>query len=155
MVQTKLDEEFGQEVADELQPLLADLIMLALQAKQAHWNVTGPLFQPVHEHLDKIVEDARTWSDEVAERVVTVGVPAAGQVTDVTRGSTLAPLPDGILSDADVVGLIADRVAGVASRGRSAVNRLGEIDIISQDIVIEIVKGLEKHLWMLRNQLRD
>ena len=29
------------KVADDLQATLVDLIDLALQAKQAHWNVTG------------------------------------------------------------------------------------------------------------------
>jgi starvation-inducible DNA-binding protein len=155
MAQAKLNEEFGQEVAGELRPLLADLIVLSLQAKQAHWNVTGPLFMPVHEQLDKIVDDLRTWSDEVAERVVTAGVPAAGQVADLARESKLDPLPDGSLTDARVIALMVERVGRVAARGRNAANRLGEIDIISQDIVIEIVKGLEKHQWMLREQLRD
>lgn len=155
MEQTRFNEEFGQKVAGELRPLLADLIVLSLQGKQAHWNVTGPLFIPVHEQLDKIVDDLRTWSDEVAERIVTVGVPAAGQLAALTRESKLEPLPDGSLTDARVIALMVDRVGQVASRGRNAANRLGEIDIMSQDIVIEIVKGLEKHLWMLREQLRD
>jgi starvation-inducible DNA-binding protein len=155
MAKSAINEEFGRKVAGEFRPLLADLIVLSLQAKQAHWNVTGPLFMPVHEQLDKIVDDLRTWSDEVAERVVTLGVPAAGQVADLTRESKLEPLPDGSLVDGRAVALMVDRVGQVASRAREAANRLGEVDIISQDIAIEIVRGLEKHLWMLREQLRD
>jgi len=44
------------------------------------------------------------------------------------------------------------RVAGVASRARQAAERLGDLDIASQDLIIEIVRGLEKHQWMLRAQ---
>jgi DNA-binding ferritin-like protein len=32
-------------------------------------------------------------------------------------------------------------------------DRLGEIDLASQDVVIEVVRELEKQLWMLRASL--
>ncbi len=146
----------SQEVRDrdvgELQPLLADLIALSLQGKQLHWNVTGPLFSPVHTQLDKIVDDARVWSDDVAERMVAIDVPANGQATDVVKESSLAPLAGGSITDRQAISLIAGRVAAVTSRSRLSMDRLGELDLASQDLVIEIVRGLEKHLWMLRAQ---
>ena len=40
--------------ADALQATLVELIDLSLQAKQAHWNVVGPAFKPVHEFLDEL-----------------------------------------------------------------------------------------------------
>jgi starvation-inducible DNA-binding protein len=139
-------------VAAELQPLLADLINLSLQGKQAHWNVTGPLFQPVHTQLDTIVDDARGWADDVAERMVTVGTSAAGQAADVEMGSSIERLPDGNITDKQAISMMADRMATVVARARKAMDRLGEVDLVSQDLVIEVVGGLEKHLWMLRVQ---
>ena len=150
---TDLSYEVQTKVGTELQALLADLIDLSLQGKQAHWNVVGPLFQSVHVQLDSIVDDARIWADDVAERKVTIDLAADGQAGDVAMQSRLEPLPQGYIADREAVALMERRVAGVASRARGAAERLGDLDLASQDLIIEIVRGLEKHQWMLRAQL--
>ncbi len=154
MVSTSIDvsSEVQTKVAAELQVLLADLIDLSLQGKQAHWNVVGPLFQSVHAQLDNIVDDARMWADDVAERKVTIDLAADGQPSDVATQSRLEPLPQGYIADSEAVALMERRVAGVASHARQAAERLGDLDLASQDLIIEIVRGLEKHQWMLRAQ---
>jgi starvation-inducible DNA-binding protein len=149
----QLTRQALDKIAAWLQPFLADLIALSLQGKEAHWNVVGPLFPLVHAQMDQVVDHAREWADDVAERMVALGIPAAGQACDVARGSSLLPLPDGILSDRDAVALIAEQVAILASRGRTAMEQLADVDLVSQDLVIEIVRGLEKDLWMLRAQI--
>lgn len=154
MVSTSIDlsYEVQTKVAAELQALLADLIDLSLQGKQAHWNVVGPLFQSVHVQLDKIVDDARIWADDVAERKLALDLAADGQPGDVARQSRLEPLPPGYIADREAVALMEGRVAGVASCARQAAERLGDLDLASQDLVIEIMRGLEEHQWMLRAQ---
>jgi starvation-inducible DNA-binding protein len=149
---TELNPDVRNRVAGQLQPLLVDLIALGLQGKQAHWNVAGPFFQSVHAQLDQIVDDARAWSDDVAERMVTIGVPACGQAPDVVHQSPLDPLPEGTITDKQAISLICDRIGMVAARVRRAADSLGDQDIASQDMVLEILRGLEKHLWMLRAQ---
>ena len=144
-----------EKIAAELRPVLADLIDLSLQGKQAHWNVTGPFFQSVHNQMDKIVDDARGWADEVAERIVAVGATASGQVDDVAKVSSLDPLPSGTLGDQQALALVAQRVESVVFRVRAVMERLGDIDLVSQDLITGIVGGLEKHLWMLRAQIRS
>ncbi len=141
-----------QQIAAELQPILVNLIDLALQGKQAHWNVVGPRFLTLHEQLDKLVEDLREWSDEVAERLRAIEFPAEGQSGTVTKQSSLQALPSGNIPDHELVKQIADRVAAVAALGRAAITRLEAIDQVSQDVLIGIVEGLEKHLWMFRAQ---
>jgi hypothetical protein len=34
-------------------------------------------------------------------------------------------------------------------------DRLGELDAASQDVVIEVVRALEEQLWMIRAQFPD
>jgi starvation-inducible DNA-binding protein len=45
------------------------------------------------------------------------------------------------------------KLAEVTARIRSRMDRLGEIDTVSQDVLIETVRELEKQLWMLRASL--
>jgi starvation-inducible DNA-binding protein len=51
-----------------------------------------------------------------------------------------------------VIRELTSRLAAVAERVRSRMDRLGEIDAASQDVVIEVLRELEKQLWMIRSQ---
>ena len=48
---------------------------------------------------------------------------------------------------------LAERLEDVTERIRARMDRLGEIDLASQDVLIEVVRELEKQLWMLRVSL--
>jgi starvation-inducible DNA-binding protein len=41
----------------------------------------------------------------------------------------------------------------VSERARTRMDRLGDIDAASQDVVIDVVRKLEEQQWMLRAQL--
>jgi starvation-inducible DNA-binding protein len=140
------------EAAVPLRPLLADLIVLSLHAKQAHWNVTGPQFRPLHEQFDAIATEARDAYDLVAERLLALGEPADGRMAALLERSGLEEMPAGALPGPKAVGLLLDRVEGVAARAREGIAALGESDPVTQDMVLGIVEGLEKQAWMLRSQ---
>jgi starvation-inducible DNA-binding protein len=78
-----------QRSATELQAVLVDLIDLSLQGKQAHWNVVGPQFRALHLELDDVVESARNWADDVAERLRALGVAADGRPSVVAKDTGL------------------------------------------------------------------
>ena len=78
-----LQDETTAEVTALLQDNLTNLIDLALLMKQAHWNVVGPNFRSIHLQLDEIIDSVRAGSDEVAERIVTLGIPADGRVSTI------------------------------------------------------------------------
>ena len=46
-------------LTNNLQAVLADLIELHIQGKQAHWNIVGPNFRDLHLNLDEVVAIAR------------------------------------------------------------------------------------------------
>ena len=143
----------GSPVTSELQPTLLELIDLSLVAKQAHWNVSGQLFRPLHLEFDEIAEAARTWADDVAERLEAVGTAADGRAASVAGGSGLPAMPEGKIDAATAARLVADRMNEIAERLRERVRRLGDLDPLSQDVLIEVGRGLEKQLWMLHEQI--
>jgi starvation-inducible DNA-binding protein len=132
-----------------------DLVTLSLNTKQAHWHVTGRHFLPVHGQLDALETDVRAWADEVAERSVTLGVPVDGRPSTIGAMSALKELPEGFLSDVAAVTEIGHQVTVVVERIRAALDPLGQADPGSQDLAIEVLRGLEKHLWMLQAQVGD
>ncbi len=134
-----------------LQSSLVELLDLALQGKQAHWNVVGPLFRPVHLELDEIVDSAHAAVDTVAERLSALGEVPDGRVATVAASTSLEPFPAGTVADRDAVKLIGARVELINAHLRERVEGIGA-DPVSQGILIGIEEVFEKHAWMLRVQ---
>jgi starvation-inducible DNA-binding protein len=143
----------GQEIGRELEATLLELIDLALWGKQVHWTVHGPLFRALHERLDELVDSRLELADTVAERAVAVGYWPDGQASAVADDVEEGKLERGPIEDRMALRLLAHRLAVTSEQARSRVDRLGELDPISQDVLIEVVRELEKQLWMSRAQL--
>jgi|GEM_PF-317219 starvation-inducible DNA-binding protein len=131
------------QVAESLQATLVELIDLSLHAKQAHWNLVGPSFKPIHLLLDELTDQYRDWYDEVAERLAAIGVSADGRIATVSAGTPLEPLPAGQLRDQDVLAFFDARVTLVADRVRARLDPIGAHDLLSQHLLLSIVLGLD------------
>src|SRR4051794_30272009 len=148
-----LDRHRRTAVARELQATLVELVDLSLIGKQLHWNIYGRPFKPLHEHLDELVDSWRELSDTVAERAVALGVAPDGRAGTVDAGSGIDPVDAGALDTDTASRELVTRLADVTERIRASMDRLGEIDLASQDVLVEVVRELEKQLWMLRVSL--
>src|SRR5919198_1565188 len=142
-----------EEVGRELQATLVELVDLSLLGKQLHWSVVGALFKPLHEHLDELVDSWRELADTVAERAVALGFAPDGQAGAVSAASEIPAVERGALEADVVVRELVQRLAEVAERIRARMDRLGALDLASQDVLIEVVRALEQQLWMVRAQL--
>jgi starvation-inducible DNA-binding protein len=142
-------------VGRELQAALVELVDLSLIGKQLHWAVSGPLFTSLHLQLDELVDSWRELADTVAERAVALGYVPDGQAQSVAATTQLKPVAQGAIEDHIVVREVTHRIADVSERVRDQMNRVGEADLASQDVLIEVVRVLEKQQWMLRVQLGE
>ena len=145
-----LDRHRRDEVGRELQATLVELVDLSLIGKQLHWNIFGRPFKPLHEHLDELVDSWRELSDTVAERAVALGFAPDGQAEAVNAGSGIEAVETGSLDTDTATRELVYRLADVTERIRARMDRLGEIDLVSQDVLIQVVRELEKQLWMVR-----
>jgi len=148
-----LDEHHRHETGNELQATLVELVDLSLIGKQLHWNIFGRPFKPLHEHLDELVDSWRELSDTVAERAVALGVAPDGRAGTVGAGSGIEPVDAGSLDTDTATRELVTRLADVTERIRARMDRLGDLDLASQDVLVEVVRELEKQQWMLRVSL--
>jgi starvation-inducible DNA-binding protein len=147
--ESSIDPDIASGVAQFLSPVVVNLTALAVDGKQAHWHVRGANFQAVHELLDSIVDHAHDYADTAAERVVALGLPIDARIQTVGAKATTPPLAAGFQqADAVIAQLIASIDATLA-RVRVAVEELGPLDPVSQDVAIEIARGLDKDRWFL------
>ena len=139
---------------EALQSALVELIGLGIQSKQAHWNVHGPNFRPVHLHLDEVVDAAREHADTVAERAAAIGVNPDGRAETIARDAAKARFGSGPVTDKDVVKGMTQLLADVVARLREGIKETEEADPVTQDLLIEAAHELEKHHWMFQAQLK-
>jgi starvation-inducible DNA-binding protein len=131
-----------------LQGQLVDLIELALLGKHLHWNLTGPDFQELHEHLDELVEQWQERSDETAERGRALGVVPDGQVRTIAEHSHFATVAAGEIPTAAVIATLLEVLDEAITRARERMEQSAEYDSVSEDLMIQTVAVLEKQRWM-------
>ncbi|HUB36031.1 MAG TPA: DNA starvation/stationary phase protection protein [Solirubrobacteraceae bacterium] len=141
-----------EQAGEALQATLVDLVDLSLVGKQLHWSVVGPLFRPLHLHLDEMIDAWRDLADTVAERAVALAYWPDGQAEAVV-GAAGGRLERGPIADRSVVEELVSRLSGASERARAGMERLSELDSASEDVLVEVVRTLEEQLWMVRAQL--
>ena len=112
-------------------------------------------FIAIHEMLDPQVDAIRLQSDELAERIATLGGEPLGTPGAIIAGRSW---DDYDINRAPTVQhLVAlDRVySGVIGDHRSAVDKLGDLDKITEDLLIGHLRDLEQFQWFVRAHLKD
>ena len=144
----------SREFDDALQAVLVDLLELAIQGKQAHWNVVGRNFRDTHRILDEIIEAAREFSDTVAERMRALHAVPDGRSDTIAETTTLPEYPQGEIDTAETVDLITVRLEATVATLRGVHDDVDEEDPTSADILHAIIEKLEQFAWMVSAENR-
>lgn len=144
-------EHERREAGHLLQQTLVELIDLALNGKQLHWNIAGHGFRDLHLQLDELIDEWHELADTVAERAVAIGCPVDGRARAVAEQSELQPGAPGSVAVGDAIEILTQRLAVVGELVRERADRAGALDLASQDVLIEVIRALEKQLWLVRS----
>jgi len=151
-IKSPLSEADKEITGNALQATLVDLVDLSLIAKQAHWNVVGSNFRSAHLQLDELVNTARQYVDEVAERANAIGVSPNGKAKTVVESSGVPEYPDNWQSVESTVAAIVDILSALIERLRQRIDETDKSDLVTQDLLIEITRALEEAHWMWQAQ---
>ncbi|WP_353810105.1 Dps family protein [Agromyces sp. SYSU T00194] len=146
--QASSNPDVAAGVAQFLTPVVHQLVALAVNGKQAHWHVRGPNFIAVHELLDDVVAHAQEWSDLAAERVVALGLPIDARLATVAGSGATTPKAGFQQAEPTIEQVIA-QIDLALEKVNAAIDGLDDLDLTSQDIAIEIRRGLDKDRWFL------
>ncbi|MEV6106615.1 DNA starvation/stationary phase protection protein [Streptomyces sp. NPDC051940] len=146
-----LESQARKAVHEALQSALVDLLDLSLQAKQAHWNVSGPLFRELHLQLDEVVGLTRDHADTVAERAAALGAQPDGRASTLAAERALPDVGPGRLSDQRVIDDVTELLGQAAARMRERIADTETADPVTQDLFIGITADLEKQAWFFRS----
>ena len=141
---------------ETLQARLVDGIDLALDVKQAHWNLKGPQFIGIHLMLDGFRDELDDYNDKVAERITQLGGTARGTTQAITSETKLSPYPLDTYAVADHLAALIDRYAVYANAVRQNIDDTDDAgDVGTSDLFTEISRGVDKQLWFLEAHVQE
>jgi len=145
----------AQTIIGLLQGRLSAYNDLHLTLKHVHWNVVGPHFIAVHEMIDPQVELVRGYADEVAERIATLGGSPKGTPGAIIGDRTWDDYSLGRDTSLAHLGALDLVYTGAITDNRKVIAEAGEIDPITEDMVIAQTAELEKFQWFVRAHLES
>lgn len=140
-------------VSDALSRVLADTNILFLKARNYHWNVTGPLFSNLHTLFETIYENLNEGADDIAERIRALGFYSPGSYKEFI---TVSAIKEEMGSPEAL-----DMVRQLTLDHELLIRRTTEVmevahsvkDEGTADLMVERIRLLSKHAWMLRSHL--
>jgi len=150
-----LSKEEGDATANCLQEQLVSLSQLALTLKHVHWNVVGPNFMAIHAMLDPQYEAVGHMVDDLAERIAALGHVPNALPSALVDQSQRDEYP---LARADAIahmGALDLTYQQVITSLRSGINEVGELDAMSEDLLVGQTRELERFHWFVRSHLAD
>jgi starvation-inducible DNA-binding protein len=149
----KGDEERRKSVK-ALQQLTVDLLALHNMYKEAHWDLNGPLFLPLHEYYQRQADFYLQQADLFAERVVQLGDSVDGRCSTIARTTKLAELPEGYLTDDHSLKLLLDRVSVLQKEIYQLIGETEGSDPPTSNKLQDLAYAVDKDLWQLRAHLQ-
>ncbi|MEZ5955846.1 MAG: Dps family protein [Hyphomonadaceae bacterium] len=145
-----------EKIAGELAKLLADTYTLYLTTHNFHWNVTGPMFNTLHEMF--MTQYTELWNavDPIAERIRALGHAAPGSYGEFGRLSSVDDAPAKPPKALEMVRVLVRGHEAVARTARATfpiVDAAG--DQPTADLLTQRLNVHEKTAWMLRSLLEE
>lgn len=136
-----------------LTPVVHSAQALAVNLKQAHWNVRGSNFIAIHELLDTIAANAREAADLAAERVVALDLPVDARLQTIADTVDFSEVAPGFSSAEETVRAAVRDIDDVRRRVALAIAELDGHDLPSQDLVVGVMATLDRDRWLLASHL--
>nr|MBV6628353.1 DNA starvation/stationary phase protection protein [Oceanococcus sp. HetDA_MAG_MS8] len=148
-----IDQAKREVIAQGLSRLLADEYTLYLKTHNFHWNVTGPMFNTLHQMFEEHYLEAATAVDEIAERIRAIGGIAPGSYKQFAELSSVEE-ETSVPAAEDMIRQLVIGHETVVKTARSVFPDADEAsDEPTADLLTQRMQVHEKTAWMLRSLL--
>ena len=149
-----LDQEVRRSIAELLNALVADEMLLFIKTKNFHWNVTGPHFREYHALFDDQAAQLSGIIDDAAERVRALDEHASGSMKEYLSLSRLEEHQGYGLSGNDMIAVLLGDHENIIRQLRHDIQVCSDLgDEGNTDFLTGIMELHEKTAWMLRATL--
>jgi starvation-inducible DNA-binding protein len=149
-----INEVHRQSVAEELNKLLADEVVLYFQVRNYHWNIEGENFNQMHLFFEKQFTELDEIMDAVAERIRMIGHYTEARLADYIRLTQLVEQPYSNDQKKQLKYLLSSQETIVKNLRKLIVLFDDKYkDAGSCDFVTQLIGKHEKMAWMTRAYL--
>jgi starvation-inducible DNA-binding protein len=142
-----------RQIIEGLNHLLADTYTLYLKTHNFHWNVTGPMFQTLHQLFMQFYTEQWTAVDLIAERIRALGAPAPGTYEAFSKLTSIKP-SNGLPKARQMIIELVEGQEAVARTARKMFSVAEKADDQPTcDLLTQRMQIHEKNAWMLRSLL--
>lgn len=151
-----IGEEDRAAIANGLSRLMADTYTLYLTTHNFHWNVTGPMFNTLHQMFMEQYTELWNAVDPIAERIRALGHWAPGSYSHFGSLSSVADAPAIPPKAIEMIRILQRGHEAVARTAREVFPLADEAnDQPTADLLTQRLDVHEKAAWMLRSLLED
>jgi starvation-inducible DNA-binding protein len=150
-----INEKDRKAIAKGLSELLADSYSLYLMTHNFHWNVTGPMFNTLHNMF--MAQYTEQWAalDLIAERIRALGEPAPATYKEFSKLTSIAEV-SGTPKALEMVHYLVKAQEATAKTARKLFSLVDKAnDQPTADLLTQRLDIHEKTAWMLRSILED
>lgn len=145
----------SQEVKDYLNTVVATQGQFYIRLHQFHWYVKGSHFFTLHEKFEELYDETTENLDEVAERLLAIGGEPYATLQEFIDHSVIEEkVEDKNLSQDEMVEAVVVDLEIITNFLQEGVELTEEHrDSPSNDMLIAMKEGVDKHIWMLKGYL--
>jgi starvation-inducible DNA-binding protein len=141
-------------VAEELNKLLADEVVLYIQTRNYHWNIEGSNFYQMHLFYEKQYMQLDEIMDQVAERIRIIGHYTEARLVDYLKLTNLVEQSYTNAQPNQLKNLLASHET-IINNLRRLISQFSDShkDLGSSDFVTQLLVRHETMAWMIRAYL--
>ena len=146
---TGINPAKAEQVIKELNQLLADFQIYYTNLRGYHWHVRGRQFYTFHSQFEKMYNEAAEQVDEIAERILQLGGVPENRFSEYLKLSKIKE-ENKVTDPAKIIPALLDslKVLIVQERAVAAAADAAD-DIVTADLVSDLLDGQEKSVWMI------
>jgi len=144
-----LDKKKTENLADELNVLLANFQVYYQSLRGLHWNIKGKNFFELHLKFEEFYTDAQDKVDLIAERILTLEATPLHTFNDYTAIAKV-PVAKNISNDEEAVKLVVNSLSELLKIERVILELSDEAaDEGTNAMMSDFIAEQEKTLWMM------
>lgn len=143
-----LDANQAEQLAEELNELLANYQIFYMNVRGFHWNITGEKFFELHVKFEEIYTNIQLKIDEIAERILTLGYTplhtytqylATAKITEAAHVKSAKPAVENLLTSLKTIITLQRQILAISGNAN---------DEGTNALMSDYIREQEKMVWM-------